>query len=1516
MPLREPLWEIPVRRIARLTKALADSQDLQARRQVNAQSEIAKFRRLAEPYMLQERRQAEDRRQTAMPLEGLSSGYYRGGERVRLPPPDLSDTGPFKSSKADIRDLFKERKMGEPSDYEISQLRVYPAGGLRQFLDRGGNVGDLFAEKGRPTQPSDLLSVATGSFLEPEQLEAVKGFSPAGIPVGEEAARLTGDFSPVGLAPLAAAPFSAPGRSLVLRGLGTGAALGAGGRAAEEAGFDPRLRARIPLAGPATGLAAGLLTRNVGTGLGVGLGATAAGTAAESAGLNLGPSVTTNIGPRTALEALGFTAGPAVESALGRRIGAAVTEGATTVPEQNFDELLNAARAGVSAPSRSEQVAQLRVAKNAVQDVLDIRDKGRLFELGINAQDIDNPAVLNRIRTEAPDIAAKISQTTNAPELAPSIVRNVGEGAETTNVSPLIEQVGATTGSRRLTTGGTETALRDLLGGEPPVPRLSRIDRLLNTFKRTIGATGISPEEELTASTVMRTRRELRHVVDARANAFTAEGTARVHRVFQTDDLGRIQSLPGAPTIQDIAARLPLYADQLTPEQMGAMRWMEEAIAPYSRALKEQGVDLASRPDIVKGGFYLPRGRAALEGADEPMKFAAGGRTGTKKGFERAAVFESMSQGIDKGYRYAPFDAAMESYAKDAGKRVIDAYGANLFRNATDETGRLLGETPQARLLQQNPALEGQVNTLREKVRRLGARIDNADRRMRSAGMEEQRINTALRPIEEKIDLQVGALSEAYGDDIGSLVQQIRNGESKARILRRLANSPATRKAVAAEKLSELEAEYARAQAELSDIIPQWKKALDRARQMPRGQGSIGFSQLQGISFPDAVANAANKYLRAEQPWSGPLAIPAHALNAANNLLRGLRATADASFLGIQGLLGLGHKPTSYGQAMKVAVKSVGNRDALGAFLIQFNDEAARKGLPSAYDWIKAGLRTGGADTEFMIGQGFGSVGQRIAGAPVIRQSNRAFGYFGDTLRLHGAQGMFEAGGRNMADLPQYAEVANLMTGWSKGRFLGDVGNLVQFAPRFFQSQLELLATAVSQGGAKGSQARQMLIKMIGIGTLLTVAANESIGNKGFDYLSPTKDGQLNPNFMRIRYKGQDISLFGPWDSLLRAMVTAGQGDFSYLARTKASPSVQIAWDSITGRTFTGEKISVETYLRGLLPFSLAEIGKEGIIPTAIGITGVKSTPMTPREQLQVRFREKYNREFNPEADYIIASQDPELSGLVDTIRSGFETTDRLAQVRGQIEQNHGLPDAARRILAGEKLLGPQFVEDWQAAQSEMAGAYIDAFLGESRRAPSSAGGKALRAYRDISPLDPKYRDPQTNATDWDAYTKDKDAAFAKLSMQHQQAIKAATYSNDPDVQKVEQELKQARDIKNKLYDQPKWAGMSAEDSNQLLDFMDEVAMQTELLKRRNPNITQAQVAAAIGKVSGRTSLATVAIAALGDKLPLNLERMKFALDNQELLSVYFPDALRSALPANIERKLLRDDVFQRVVAR
>lgn len=1040
------------------------------------------------------------------------------------------------------------------------------------------------------------------------------------------------------------------------------------------------------------------------------------------------------------------------------------------------------------------------------------------------------------------------------------------------------------------------SATQRLFNIRQPQQMLTRTDRVMNALK---SATGWGVEADDYATPIMRERRRVLQNSESQANRLGAlAGTAEV--VFERDAAGRITNLPGQPTIQDLAAKLPMYQSYLTPDQVAAMQMLRREVMPYGDALRELGYEFGDRPDIIDGGFYLPRGNAMEEGADVPRKVGTGRGRGKAGSMKSVKFEESMTQGIDAGYEYAPFPEALQSYARRAGQDAADQWTATAFK----ATG--LGESAADRI---NPGLRAQVETLRAKIAqrratlvrqrarrtplnqaardaermatraekaagRAGARMESIAGRAgergeriaqraddmlgKAAGAQERaaqetvgladkarerlrrlqwRIDEIKKPLATAVEGEpipteapsfqqiisnlpdrqatlakatelrgqltrdangrilrnrknaalikqiaeldtIGelhyALERAGGDiaesmdlfyeqlnrnsnalqtransgqrlvmsgntgarmraqtkraskrkgydayvntfvgtdeDYDILREQVTAmadvveaadfevfpdldtpanlgnapteevmaaAQRELRILEREANkqtrradrasakavrqgdalmtqaqrntaqgaADAQRGAKAAQRGTGAQwktatraeqraatrdaaeaatgAEYDQLRDDLRNLMGQWKKAKEQAAQTPRDQGSIGLPGLNGTTFPDSVANAANTILNDEKAISGKGAIPVRIVQAVNSLLRSLNASVDVSFLGIQGQLGAVTHPREYAQAMGVAMKAMNDERALGAYIRNFDEVAQSVRMPDSRAWASVGLRIGGADTEFAIGQGLGpKVGRAIRNAPAIKQSNRMFGYFGDSMRLEVADALARASrasGKQLTPehLAEIAHAANLVTGAGGKSLGGATGDLFFFAPRFFASQLELAGRALTlDPSPAGDEARQALIRLLGVGTLLTVGMNEARG-KETDF-SLYRNGRVNGNFMRIRdLGGQDISLFGPWDSLLRGIAATVQGDYTYMARTKASPTVSIVWDLVYDESFMGDRARTPEYmLRRLLPFSLSEIGRESPLKTAISMTGVKTSDLTLRERL------------------------------------------------------------------------------------------------------------------------------------------------------------------------------------------------------------------------------------------------------------------------------------------------------------
>lgn len=832
-----------------------------------------------------------------------------------------------------------------------------------------------------------------------------------------------------------------------------------------------------------------------------------------------------------------------------------------------------------------------------------------------NRPDFDISGTIERQRERG--IVPRLLSESLTPFEAAGIVggiRQVGRlvGAEVAHAAPVIKTLA--TGSREL----LPPVANNIINLQPIPLGLSRMDRLRDLAAVTIGKPFKATRLSDIATPANAERFRVKNIIDTQGNIIGSRTRAAVSEVFDIDGKGRILSLagidttlPSAPTIQDVAARLPTFLDSLTPAQLRVLRNVESEIVPYKNLFDELSIEISTRTDIIEGGFYLPRGNALKEGADDVVRIV-GGRGG-KKGFEKTAVFDSMAEGLDNDFTYSPLHESVEGFAKDAGNKALDEHIGNFYRTVRDDEGVLIGSTPKDRLLQQNPKLAKEKANIDRNLNRLKALLGRMTERQQLViddfihNPEFDDIE-ALRTMLVGIKVQRGPSTGAGIRDLQTLLEEVKT--------------------------------------EVKTLAPAWKSALKRARQTPRGEAAIDMAQLNNRTFPVEVANAANAVLRAERNLVSPAEDVARALN---NLYRGLNATLDNSALGIQGLLGLADDQKAYATALKVNLRAWGRGgdETLGKFLLHFDEAADQSGRIRAIEWGKEGLRVGGQDTEFMLG----TQGSLLNKIPGVRQANRAFGYFGDTLRLQWADDELEAllrqgqsieGLRANGAVQRIASAVNGATGWAPGKTLGNMGDLLLFAPRFMQARLETVTRAVASipadvigGGATIDQrfARRSLLKLIGYGTLLTVAANEMLGQET-DY-RPIVNGRYNSNFMRIRFAGRDWSVFGTWDFIPRAIISTALGKPQDVIRSSGSGIVSGAWDLLTNETFVGEAVrdNPQQFALWLLehltpfafeeiPFAVKQIGEgnfAGGFATILGESvGAKSSPLTGREATDV----------------------------------------------------------------------------------------------------------------------------------------------------------------------------------------------------------------------------------------------------------------------------------------------------------
>lgn len=226
------------------------------------------------------------------------------------------------------------------------------------------------------------------------------------------------------------------------------------------------------------------------------------------------------------------------------------------------------------------------------------------------------------------------------------------------------------------------------------------------------------------------------------------------------------------------------------------------------------------------------------------------------------------------------------------------------------------------------------------------------------------------------------------------------------------------------------------------------------------------------------------------------------------------------------------------------------------------------------------------------------------------------------------------------------------LTGYAEKGFGGRASSFF-YAARFLQAQMETVLAAVSKGDIEGHIARNHLLSLMSYAGTITVFANEVRG----------KDTEFRPwnnNFMRIRdIEGQDISLFGWTDSLLRQSIQTGIGGAGLAAgaaagegfddedirklfvlpRSKASPLASIFMDLFAGENAIGHPNTMEGFVRSRFPFAMQPILKgESIAGTIATATGLKSTPLSSSEEITKMLTQAGIRKDDP--DYLIKRKD------------------------------------------------------------------------------------------------------------------------------------------------------------------------------------------------------------------------------------------------------------------------------------
>ncbi len=676
-------------------------------------------------------------------------------------------------------------------------------------------------------------------------------------------------------------------------------------------------------------------------------------------------------------------------------------------------------------------------------------------------------------------------------------------------------------------------------------------------------------------------------------NVITGRFIPRINQAFTIADNGTIPSLAGVdpqvvgvPTLQDVAARLPRYVRSLTREQLNLLTELKRELEPMGAALRATGDEFGERPDIIiseegLSGFYIPRGGQVFdEGSDLPITVTRTRVRGAKPPQERAAAWPSMAEAIAAGREYDPLEQAIGSLVTRTGNRIGDTFLTQTFKEATDEFGEKIGLTAKELLIRDNPVIAERMAGLRKQLQKVKALIGNKNRQ-----------TTII-------------VDKFLNDPTFNSIDDLR---AALRATREVQRGPRTGR-----KVSELNAILKSMDVELKAFKPEYDRALKNA---PRNAGhqAIGegfdFPQLNGRTFPERMAARMNELLKQERPDLSNSAKGLAIIDQAQRVWKSMNATLDLSGVGIQGLVSAWDNPKRMAIAFPRAIQALGTPSAYADWATGFNQKMLRQGGFSIEELAGSGLAQTAEAIDISSGvlqSGFGipRVGQKI-GAP-FRAADRSFGAVGDIIRAEQASdlvmeslasGMTKQQMITSGRLREIVDAANTATGFVHGNFT--IPNLVMFSARFFSSRIKQILRAARGldidapldllpvvgeklkrkvpkvnkfARDRDRYARRAILRMIGFGTMMTVAVNQMNGNET-DF-RPVVNGRYNSNFIRIRGKTRDYSVFGPMDSMLRLFVNAGlfRAKDTFTSVTN-SPIVNAVFELFENEKFGGAPI-------------------------------------------------------------------------------------------------------------------------------------------------------------------------------------------------------------------------------------------------------------------------------------------------------------------------------------------------------
>jgi hypothetical protein len=833
-------------------------------------------------------------------------------------------------------------------------------------------------------------------------------------------------------------------------------------------------------------------------------------------------------------------------------------------------------------------VSKAQEARAIVESVFTINKKGVIVEPNLQGIDSQVPGAGPSI----PDLAARMPNY--EPHLSPAqkkamrevqtIYRPYDELYTEMNIErntrlDIMSPTESSEGGYYLPRGGAETDFIDdpiaktrRFRGKPGHEQSARLDSMAQ------GIDGIDVVDKATGATV-RQQFEYRPLVDT----LTRYGQDIADRVGDKYTANFLESLVDPDTGK---AFYTTAAGRVSPVARRNMSSLKNSIRNTRATLRDQRVRARQTgAAVTRAEKQLGYREIEVSLAEERL----GGKVEAAGEFDLKALQSEVNDAIGAGKDIAERMGKNSELLKKAGRELSNEESkllddVDIINTDIELTEGLLNIQPnaQGRELFTDKQVDGlvdRISSLWDRAARVGESKYFQGLEARADKLIEDREILKDRTAGERDALLLGRKSMRNANDANAGLRaanaEMRQLEREMKRSQRRLEAEAKRLGWQEVRETETWAKVESLKAELKDQNGKWQHELGLARGDARGTGHIELRGLEADSWPKHMVDAGNAILKREQRSDSMYGIWGY-----NNLFRVMGATADLSAIGIQGLVIAANNPVIAARAAMLATMAMGNKKVLGSFTREFNKKARATGRLTSSEWAADGLRQGGAQTEFHLGE---SAMKRLGSLPIVKHANLAFGYYGDIARLDVADKLLDIEmrkGRSLNDLRNSGETAgiaahlNKSTGYTTGKLAGNLGELLLFAPKFLKAQIELSIDA-ARGALPGAKLEHRLAfkrvtTMIGLGTSLTVAANTARGRT-------TEFNPAKPNFMRIKdvelLGGRDVSLFGPFDGLLKMFVRVLQGEPHEALRQKGSGLVTQVFDLLANRDAVGKPV-------------------------------------------------------------------------------------------------------------------------------------------------------------------------------------------------------------------------------------------------------------------------------------------------------------------------------------------------------